>query len=143
MTNTAIVDLLTSRAGSLQYPGDEKSKPFPLVLPWYRVEGLAPEAAEASMTLTRLHMTSLVYLIETDGASTIVPNSELAALRAAAAANESLRHRQPTIHCQCGTPLGKVNITDFNTDHPTVYGPAFIKHMHGLSPECAVGHRVA
>lgn len=142
-TRAAIIDLLTSRAGSLMYPGDEKSKPFPLVLSWYRTEGLEPDAAEASMTLTKLHMTAIVHLIETDGASTIVPNAELAELRAAAAANETLRHRTPRIYCQCGADLGKLHIADFDTDHPKVYGPAFIKHIHGLSPECAVGHRSA
>jgi hypothetical protein len=141
MTNTAIIDLLTSRAGSLMYPGDEKSKPFPFVPPMYRTDGHDPEMAEAINTLAKLHMTAIVHLIETDGASTIVPNAELQQLRAAAAANETLRHRQPTISCNCGVPLGKLNITDFDTDHPKVYGPAFIKHMHGLSPECAVGHR--
>lgn len=139
--NTAIIDLLTTRAGSLIYPGDEKTKPFPLVLPMYRTEGLDPDAVEASLTLTRLQMTSIVHLIETEGASTIVPNVELQQLRAAAAANEHLRHRQPRIYCHCGADLGKLNITDFDTDRPKVYGPAFIKHMHGLSTECAVGHR--
>lgn len=141
MTNTAIVDLLTSRASTLMYPGDDKSKPFPLVLPMYRTDGHDPEVAEATMTMAKLHMTAIVHLIETDGASTIVPNTELQQLRAAAAANEQLRHRQATIHCNCGASLGKLNITDFDTDRPKVYGPAFIKHMHGLSPECAVGHR--
>lgn len=139
--NQPIIDLLTSRAGSLMYPGDEKSKPFPLVLPMYRTDGQDPDATEATMTIAKLHMTAIVHLIETDGDSTIVPNAELAQLRAAAAANEQLRHRQPTIYCQCGTSLGRLNITDFDTDHPKVYGPSFIKHMHGLSPECAVGHR--
>lgn len=139
--NQPIIDLLTSYAGSLMYPGDDKSKPFPLVLPWYRTNGLAPDAAEATITLTKLHMTSIVHLIETEGASTIIGNGELQQLRAAAAANETVRHRQPRIYCRCGADLGQLNITDFNTDHPTVYGPAFIKHIHGLSPECAVGHR--
>lgn len=141
MTNQHIIDLLASRAGNLTYPGDEKNKPFPLVLPMYRTDGQTPDTIEGVMTVAKLHMAAIVHCIETEGASTIIGNAELQQLRAAAAANEAMRHRQPTIHCHCGTPLGKLNITDFDTDHPKVHGPAFIKHMHGMSPECAVGHR--
>lgn len=143
MTTTvqAINTLIASRLGDLTYPGDEKNPAFGLPLPMFRTIGQPAEAAEAYDTLAKLTAASITHLIETDGGVTMVPNGELAALRAAAAANEHLRHRQARIYCHCGADLGKLNITDFDTDHPKVAGSAFIKHMHALSPECALGHR--
>ena len=144
MIRQRIIDLLASRAGNLTYPGDEKNKPFPLVLPMYRTDGQTPDAIEGVMTIAKLHMTAIVHLIETEGASTIIGNAELQQLRAAAAANEQLRHRQVGLSCDCGIDFVQtMRVTDFSTSRIKVYGPAFIRAMQQLSPECAVGHRNA
>lgn len=140
-----ITDLIASRMGNLVYPGDEKNPPFGIPLPMFRTDGQPAAAVEGYVVLAKLTAAAIVHLIETEGAPggiSLMPNTELAQLRAAAGANEQLRHRQPKITCQCGSGQFQVNIRDFDTDHPKVYLPALIKTLSTMSPECALGHQV-
>jgi hypothetical protein len=143
--NQTAVDILTSRLGSLVYPGDDKSPAFAIPLPMFRTDGQPPEAAEGYQTIAKLIAAAIVHLIETEtapGGTTIMANTEIAQLRAAAGANEHLRHRQPRITCNCGSGAFSLNIRDFDTDHPKVYLPTLIKALSNMSPECALGHQV-
>lgn len=150
MPNTAIAELIAAKLPDLTHPGTPGSG-GPILLPTatYRTAGIPPEMAQQfaedagypTADITRLIAEAIVHLIETDGDSTIVRNSELAEMRAAAAAAEPARNRQIAVHCHCGTRLFVAQARGFDTDQPRVAGPELIKAMAQLGVECATAHR--
>lgn len=150
MPNERAAALIAQRLPELTHPGDGNGA---ILLPvsTFRMAGIPPEQAEQfardagypSVDVPRLIGEALVHLIETEGDSEIVPRSELAAMRNAAAAAEPQRHRQVQVHCYCGTPLFRAHMRDFDTDKPKVSGSELIKALTRLSPECALAHKAS
>jgi hypothetical protein len=144
MPNQAAAKVIGTNLGYLMYPGDLKKKPFVIPLQMFRTPpGTMPaEMAEQVDTVAQMVGCAIIHTLESAGMS-IVGTTELQALRTAAAANEHQRHRQPRIKCRCGTFLFSLDITDFDTDNPTIYGPTLIEAVRHMSPECALNHRSA
>ena len=131
----------------LVHPGTDKTGPVPIPLPMFRPTGnqaqMAQFAAEAGFPhpdIAKLTAEATVHAVETAD-MTIISNTELAALRTAAAAAEPRRNQRALIHCNCGTPLFRLNVKDFDTANPRVNGGELIKTLQLLSPECALNHR--
>lgn len=88
MSNPKIAELLASRLGEgMSHPGNpDKGQPPTLIpLPGFRTTGLPEEQAKAYQGAAQAFGEAVVFTIETDGESEIVPKSELAQLRAAEA----------------------------------------------------------
>lgn len=152
MPNTAIAELIAAKLPDLTHPGTPGSG-GPILLPTatYRTAGIPPEMAQQfaedagypTADITRLIAEAIVHLIETDGDSTIVRNSELADMRAATAAAEPRRNRHVKVRCHCGTQLFTANIRNFDTDTASIAGPELIKAMRQFGTECATGHKAS
>lgn len=142
MPNQAAARIIGQDLGKLTYPGDITTKPFVVPLLQFRnTPGTMPqEMSDEVETVKMLAGAAIVHSLESAGMD-IVSSAELKALRVAAAVNEPQRHRQPRIKCRCGQFLFSLDITDFDTDNPTVYGPELIRSLSTLSPECALNHR--
>lgn len=150
MPNAAIAQLIADKLPDLTHPGDG-SGAISLPVSTFRMSGIPPEMAEQfardagypSANIPLLIAEALVHLIETDGDSTIVRNTELAEMRAAQALAEPQRNKQVEVRCHCGTTLFGAMFKDFDTDKPRVAGPELIKAMRTLGVECATAHRGA
>lgn len=135
--------------GTLVHPGDQDVPPFPLSIALFQPitlpEGMAQEEAEElglpSPEFGKLFLQALFHMLDTQLGVTIVDAAELADLQTAAAAQEHRRTEQLHIHCQCGTKLVRLAVTDFQTTQPRVNGPALIKAMAAMSPDCGQGHK--
>ncbi|OBB15063.1 hypothetical protein A5761_15080 [Mycolicibacterium setense] len=144
MTNQAIIDLIRDNLPHLVHPGGGKG-PIPLALPMFRnsaipadvAKQMAAEAGLPSLDVTTLTAEAIVALLDQAGYDLSITKDQVAQLRADAASGVE-RHRTPTVHCTCGTPLFKVNI---DADKPTTNGPALIKAMSQMNPECSAQHR--
>ena len=137
--------------GTLVHPGDQDTPPFPLSLPMFQPatlpEGMAQEVGdEFELPLNdipKVFLQALFHMLDTQLGVTIVDAAELADLQTAAAAQEHRRTEQLHIHCQCGTKLVRLAVTDFQTTQPRVNGPALIKAMQTMNADCGTGHKVA
>ena len=146
---TSLAERLAPHLGGLVHPGDADTPPFPLTLPTFQAatlpEGLSAEDAEElglpTPDLNRHFLEAVIHLIETEGGVELVDKTELADLRAAAAANETQRNKTVELYCRCGTRLGRLMIIDYDTDHPRIDGPNFINAMHNMSTDCVNGHQ--
>ena len=148
MSNPAVATLFaTTLRDNPIHPGDGKSGPIPIPMPWFRSSGIPSDQAEAfakeagvpSMDIAQLAGEVLVHALDND-AKTVIDNAELEALRAAASDREHLRNRQVEVSCHCGAKLFKANVTDFDTDKAKI-SPQVIKALRVLSPECALAHQ--
>jgi hypothetical protein len=144
MPNTAISQLIATNLAHLTHPGDHDNKPTPLTLPMFRPAALPPHMAEQfaadvdlpDPNIAKLTAEAIVELIETHG-HTIINTTELDQLRTDAAAGID-RHRQPWIHCRCGTPLFRANI---DAQRPQIDGPQLIQALTHMTPDCATKHQ--
>lgn len=135
--------------GTLVHPGDQDAPPFPLSLPMFQPatlpEGMAQEVGdEFELPLNdipKVFLQALFHMLDTQLGVTIVDAAELADLQTAAAAQEHRRTEQLHIHCQCGTKLVRLAVTDFQTTQPRVNGPALIKAMQTMNADCGTGHK--
>lgn len=148
MPNQRIADLLAERLPTgLEHPGDpEQNRPaFTVPLPALRSTGLPPEMAEQfakeaglpSSDAPLLLATAIVNTIETAGDSTIIGNTELAELRAAAA-EASTGARIIRVHCRCDPTRRKplFDITVTNRDYATIPGNLLIPALAAMNPNC-------
>lgn len=148
--NQAAVELLASRlAAGLVHPGDPDNgqQPIALPLPGLSSTGIPPEmaeqfAAEAGLPhndAPRLLAEAIVALLETDlaGGSTLIADTDLAALRAAAAEPPG-GTRVIGVHCQCDNtqsdPL--MQITVGNTDRVMVNGGRLLRALAARNTDC-------
>lgn len=144
MTNQPVVDLIRDNLPHLVHPGGDKG-PIPLALPMFRntaipaevAKQMATEAGLPSLDVTTLTAEAIAHLLDEHGYDLTITKTEVAQLRADAAAGVQ-RHRQPHVHCTCGTPLFEVNI---DADKPTINGPALIRELSKREPECSAQHR--
>lgn len=100
-------------AGTLIHPGNDTTEPFPLApLPVFQRQSMLPpgmaeeEAKTAGLPhpdFALLWLEAVITLIENEGHVTLVPNDELADLKAAAGVKERRRNEVITFH----TPSGK------------------------------------
>jgi hypothetical protein len=143
LSNEPIADLIASRLPNLVHPGDEQTKAFCIPLPMFRAAAaIPPEQAEQfaaaanlpTADVAKLTAEAVVSLIETEGASEIVPKTELAELRTIADTTEPPKHRQPRVCCNvCGKPLFRINV---DTENPKVAGKQFLEALATLDPDC-------
>lgn len=134
---------------TLVHPGDQDTPAFPVNLPIFQPavlpQGLASEEAEElglpSLDFGKLFLQALFYMLTTQLGVTMIDGAELADLKTAAAAQEHRRTQQISLHCDCGVKLARLAVRDFNTDNPRVNGPALIKAMATMSPDCGQGHK--
>lgn len=134
---------------TLVHPGDDDTPAFPINLPMFQPavlpEGLAAEEAEElglpSLDFGKLFLQAEFHMLQNQFNIELIDATELADLRAAAAAQEHKRTEQLHLHCQCGAKLARLAVTDFNTTQPRCNGPALIKAMQSKSPDCGTGHK--
>jgi hypothetical protein len=141
-------ELIAQNLGSLVHPGEGKTGPTPITLPMFRTvsnaamqEHFAAEAGLPHPDINRLVAEAIVALVQSKGWS-IVANSDLAGMKAAAVAAEPQRNRRLNFQCRCGAPIFTAQVDHFDTDRPTL-PPAAIKAMHQISADCATGHAVS
>lgn len=141
--NQPVIDLIRDNLPHLVHPGGDKG-PIPLSLPMFRnsaipadvAKQMAAEAGLPSLDIATLTAEAVAALLDANGWVTI-QQAELEQLRTDAAAGVE-RHRTPTVHCTCGTPLFEVNI---DADKPTINGPTLIRALTKLNPDCSAQHR--
>lgn len=140
-------ELIAQNLGCLVHPGEGKTGPTPITLPMFRVvanpamqEHFAAEAGLPHPDINRLVSEAIVALVQGNGYS-IIPNADLAGMKAAATAAEPQRNRRLNFQCRCGQPIFTAQVDAFDTDNPTL-PPAAIKAMHSISPDCATGHQL-
>lgn len=134
---------------TLIYPGDNDTPAFPLNVPVFQPhtlpEGMADaEAAELGLPTNNfgiLFLKALFHTLTTQLGVTMVDAAELADLRTAAAAQEHKRTEQLHLYCGCGQKLARLAVTDFDTTNPKVNGPALIKALGAMNPDCGTGHK--
>lgn len=151
MPNQPFIDIVTQGfASGLIHPGDDTHKPFPLPLPTFRpiqgppemAEHFAKEAGLPSPDIARLTAEALDELLEASGKS-VVDTAEITRLRKLEVDTEPRRKRTIALTCNCGALLGRFNVTDLDTDKPTVFGAKFVAAMQQLSTDCASKHQPA
>lgn len=137
---------------TLAYPGDGDNPPVPLALcglfgPYELPEGISESSREEmgipAPEFPKMFAYSLFHRMATELGIEFITAAELADLQTAAAAQEHRRTEQLHIHCQCGTKLVRLAVTDFQTTQPRVNGPALIKAMQTMNADCGTGHKVA
>lgn len=144
MINEPVAQLIADNLPGLIHPGDDKG-PIPLPLPMFRnshipadmAKQMADEAGLPSFDIAKLTGEAIAHLLDEKGIDLTITKAEVAQLRADAAAGIE-RHRTPHVHCVCGTPLFDVNI---DSEKPTINGPALIRALSKLEPECSAQHR--
>ena len=148
MANQAFIDLVAQALPCLTWQGDEQHQPIILPLPMFRTANLpadmakhfADEAGLPHPDIARLTAEALDQVLTASG-KTVVDSAELNRLRNLDVAMEPRRNRTPHIHCHCGEPLVRLNVTDLDTDKPKVFGSKFIEAVQQLHPDCGVKHR--
>ena len=116
-------------AGTLTHPGDDQTEPFPVAplpvfantatLPKGMAEDMAKQAGLPHPNFALIYCETWLALLEDVGEVTLVPNTELAELRAAAAQDEPRRNQVLHFNTPCGAQL-RAMVRDFDTDHPQV-----------------------
>jgi hypothetical protein len=116
-------------SGIVMHPGDSETEPFPIApLPIFQNQAMMPpglakqEALEAGLPspdFARIYCEAWLHLVETVGDVTMVDNTELADLRAAAAVRESKRNQMVEFHTPCGQRI-RAMARGFDTEHPEV-----------------------
>lgn len=149
MPNQGFIDLITKvLANGPTHPGDDKTGPIVLPLPMFRTANLPPDMAqsfaeEAGLPhpdIARLTAEAIDHTLDSAG-KTVIDTAELTRLRNLDAAMEPRRKRTPHIHCHCGAPLIRLNITDLDTDKPKVFGAKFIEAIRQLDTDCNNRHQ--
>lgn len=105
MPNPAIAALIAERLPTgLPHPGRpaENQPPVPLVLPGFATTGMSAQQAESVNATAIAFAEAVVNLIETDGKSTIIANTELAQLRTM---DEQPGGAVPILCEQCNQPM--------------------------------------
>jgi len=119
----------------------------PLLIPTFRTatlpqgmrEELAEQLGNSGNDIATTFLQALFHAVDGAGYE-IVSKAEQAELRAAAAVNEHKRNEIKQFVGQCGAPLFRAMITDFNTDQPRI-NCAVIGSFGGMSIDCANGHK--
>lgn len=128
----------------LPRPNTDGVEQPPLCLPMFQTAQLPPGMAEemaeelgsATADINSVFLEALFHTIETHTGHTLISHKQLAALEAAAAANEHKRNQVKHFHGdRCGQPLFQAMVTDFNTDQPRI-NCAVITAMATMNHNC-------
>ncbi|AII28266.1 hypothetical protein SEA_SMOOCH_28 [Mycobacterium phage Smooch] len=144
MANKKIADLIANglRQG-LVHPGKDGGPPTPVVIPMFRTEGMPNEMAELVGATADLLGEAIVELIETEGDSQIVSNTEVIANRVAN--DDDAARRQVTVHCQCDVrrtnPLAVLTVT--RSPYVVVDGKQLIDGLAKRTAECPHGWKAS
>lgn len=149
LDSDALAERVAPKLGELIHPGDDDVPPFPLSLPTFQPsvlpEGMAEAEAEElglpSLDLNKLFLEALFAMLEREYGVVLMDAQEVNQLTTAAQAKEHKRTQQINLHCSCGTKLARFTVQDFDTDNPRVNGPALIKAMAAMNPDCGTGHK--
>jgi hypothetical protein len=145
---TSIAALLAARLpAGLIHPGNpDANQPAQAIpMPGLSRTGIPPEMARQfasdaglpSSDVTKLLAEAIVHLIETEGASTIIANTELDALRqAAAAAPEGTRAISVHCHCDNTRSMPLLMLTVGKGDHVSVNGGPLLRALARRNPDC-------
>lgn len=116
-------------AGTLMHPGDEHTEPFPVmpvglfqnqaIMPPGFAEDMAEKAGLPHPNFARIYREVWLHTLATVCEVTLVPNDELADLRAAAAAQEYRRNQALDFQTTCGQTV-RAMVRGFDTQHPQV-----------------------
>lgn len=131
-------------AGTLTHPGDEHTNPFPVAplpvfantatLPKGMAEDMAKQAGLPHPNFALIYCETWLALLEDVGEVTLVPNTELAELRAELAQwraiAEPKANEMKTPKAACGATIGRVMARDLHTDHP-VFPCEMVNHECG------------
>jgi hypothetical protein len=131
----------------LTHPGNERTPPYPLALPTFAAATLPPGMAEElrqelgveNPDISTAFLEALLHTIDQLG-RTVIAKTELDELRTAASANEHKRNQVKQFVTDCGAPLFRATIRDFDTDKPRITC-GVIKAVGQMSGNCANGHR--
>lgn len=118
--------------GTLTHPGDQSTEPFPLApipaftntatMPKGMAEDMAQQAGLPHPNFALIYCEAWLALLENIGGVTLVPNAELAELRAELAQwraiAEPKANEMKTINAVCGAPAGRVMARGLHTDQP-------------------------
>lgn len=121
------------------HPGDPERdiKPTPIVLPFKPSAGMPKEMGDLLSSTAKMLGECIVELIETKGASEIVPVAEAKTMRRAVSKAPKTSFASP-VYCRCDTgrsnPL--VSLTILDPEAIVVDGPALIRGMHARQVEC-------
>ena len=130
---TLAARLAPHMSGVLTHPGDDETKPFPLApipvfantatLPKGMAEDMAQQAGLPHPDFALIYCEAWLALVEDVGGVTLIPNAELAELRAELAQwraiAEPKANEMKTPKAKCGAPVGRVMARDLHTDTPT------------------------
>lgn len=134
MGNPQIAELIAKRLNTgLEHPGnpDANQPPMPILLPAFRTAGQAPEMVELAEKTAKLLGEAIVALIEGEGATKLVPKSQLQEWKGTLGSSDTV-----TVHCRCDRafihPLLKVD----NRTHVVVDGPRLLAMLHQRTIAC-------
>lgn len=147
MNRAAAALLATRLPAGLVHPGDEHTKPTPIPLPGLASTGIPPEMAqhfadEAGLPgphAATLLAEAVIHTLETelDGGSTIIANTELAALRQAAADAPDTT-RTISVYCLCdrtmSNPLLELAVAKDN--RITINAKPLLAALHTRTIDC-------
>lgn len=114
---------------TLIYPGDNDTPAFPLNIALFQPhtlpEGMADAEAEELGLPTNnfgiLFLKALFHMLVTEFDQPLgETRAEVAYLRSAAAPNEHKRNEVKRFRFECGQPAFRVNVKDFDSDHPII-----------------------
>lgn len=148
MTNPAEL-IETGLANGLVHPGDGKTGALAAALSIFRTSAIPQEMAQEfaeqaglpDPNIAKLTAEAIMHLLAENGL-TVIAQADIDQLHTAAAATETHRHKNVRLGCTCGGDLIAGNFAGYGTDSPTVNGPAFIKAVSRLNPDCSTKHAV-
>jgi hypothetical protein len=140
MANRALVDLIASRLNTgLTHPGDPARNipPRPIALPFGKTAGMSEEMAQLVNSSVTMIAEAIVYLIETDGATELMPREEARAMRDAVSEGIPEGPFVPLL-CRCdrerSRPLAMLTMN--STEAIIIDGPALLRGLHQRQIEC-------
>ncbi len=131
-------------AGTLTHPGDETTEPFPIApipafanaatMPKGMAEDMAEQAGLPHPDFALIYCQAWLELLTTVGEVTLVPNTELADLKAELAQWRAIAEpkasEMKTPKAACGVTIGRVMVRDLHTDQP-VFPCGMVNHQCG------------
>jgi len=136
----ALINLIAQRLSTgLEHPGDPARNipPRPIALPFGKTAGMPEEMADLVNGTVTMIAEAIVYLIETDGATELVPREEARAMRDAVSEGIPEGPFVPLL-CRCdrerNRPLAMLMMT--SPEAIIIDGPTLIRGLHKRRVEC-------
>jgi len=136
----ALIDLIAQRLSTgLTHPGDRARNipERPIALPFGKTAGMPKEMADLVNGSVTMIAEAIVYLIETDGATELVPREEAQAMRDAVSEGVPEGPFVPLL-CRCDRnrerPLAMLTMN--STEAIIIDGPTLLRGLHKRQIEC-------